>query len=86
MNHIPYHAVEPVSHTVTERIREFRGDIFFPKDTGANRVVDVMVNIGNFIRKPHNSPLIGARCAVRSVVSDTVAHFQRQVEPLSALF
>ena len=86
MNHIPYHTVEPVSHTVTERVCEFRGNIFFPKDTGANRVVDVVVNIGNFIRKSHNGPLIGARGTVRSVVSDTVAHFQRQVEPLSAFF
>ena len=86
VNHISYHTVESVSHTVTERICKFRGDIFLPKYACANRVVDVVVNIGNFIRKADNSPLIGARRAVCSVVSDTVSHFQCQVEPLSALF
>ena len=71
---------------MSERGCERGGDILFPENTGANRVVNVMVDVGNLIREAHNSPLIGARGAVRSVILYAVANFQGQVEPVSALF
>ena len=70
---------------MSEHGREFRGNILLSKDTGANRVIDVVVDVGNLIREPHNGALIGPRGTVCPVIPYAVANFQGQIEPFSAL-
>ena len=59
-----------------------RGQVLEPDHPGADRVVDVVVDVGDPVDNAHDPSLQRRRRAVAGVVEDAVADLSGEVEPL----
>ena len=51
------HSVEPLPHAVPQYIGVNRRQLLLHKHPGADGVVDVVVDVGDLVGKPHNGAL-----------------------------
>ena len=62
------------------------GQLLPRQHAAANRVVDIMVEIGNSIRQMNALSLQRLRPDLAGMMFDAVAHFPRQVQPRAVVF
>ena len=68
IDNIMDHDIQAVLYRITEDIRKLSGDIFLGDDLPADRVVDIMIDVCDFIGEPHDLSLHGRRISGRSVI------------------
>ena len=70
---------ETVLHGVTQDVADLRRDLLFPDEPRADRIIDVVVDVGDLISETDRLALEGVRMARGAVVQDAVAHLLREV-------
>src|SRR5438477_434228 len=90
-DHVVDHRVEPLRAIATERGAYLLRDVLFAHDLRTHRVIDIVMQVRDLVRVPHDPPLgrLGnaPRCGLdpafcgRAVLSYPVANFLREVQP-----
>ena len=68
IDNIMDHDIQAVLYGIPENIRVFSRNIPLGNDLSADRVVDIMIDVCDFIGEPHDLSLHGRRISGRSVV------------------
>ena len=71
---------------MAQHFRIAGGNVFFAEDAGTERVVDVVVDVGDFVGNADHLSLHGGGMAGSPVVQDPVPDLFRQVQAASVFF
>ena len=82
LDQVAHQRVDPLRHRRAEHLRSRpRGSSVVGQHPGAQRVVDVVVDVGDAVDEPDDPPLERRRQIGPGVAQDAVAHLLGQVEP-----
>ena len=84
-DNIPDQQVQSAFYAVSQHVGKSSRDVLLPEDLTADGVVDIMVDIGHLIGKPHHIALQRGRMARGPVIHDAVPDLPGQVQPLPVL-
>jgi len=71
--------IQSFPHAVPQHIRVLFRKLIFGKNLCPDSIIDIMVNIGNLVRKAHDTSLQCRRMTAGSVVHDAIADFPGKI-------
>lgn len=80
-----YQGIQPFSRRTAQDIPVFLRNIRLFQDSGPDGIVDIVIDIGDFIGEAHQLSLQRRRVPAGPVVPDAVPHLPGQIQALAAL-
>ena len=80
-----YKIVQPLRTAAPGHGADFFRNILLFQDAAPDRVVRIMMNIGDLIRKPDNAPFQRGRHGSRLMIPDAIPYLHGQIDALSVL-
>ena len=71
--------IDPFCAVIADHLSDLFRYVLFLQDASPDRIIHIMMNIGDLIGKPHNPAFQRGRISLRLMVQDTVPYFHCQV-------
>ena len=81
-----HHRIQPFSCRHSENIRITLRNIFYPQDSSTDRIINIVIDIRNFIRQSHDLSFQRMRISTSLMIFNPINYFPGQIQSLSLFF